>query len=597
VNKRDEVRKTVVSDLTAESDGLVVCLSGPWGCGKTHLWDEVAAELRAQGKTVAKVSLFGMTSVQDAKSSIINELVLGATNEGDGSVKNGLAFAKGWLAKQAPLLMKLADGKIGVELLTKNLDLTRWIARGSILCLDDLERISPQFALADALGLANLLAEERGCRVLLIMNEGHLDERFSESEAKTLRSYRERIARRFLLLEPDLAAVVPPLMKSRHLDLTAEIVTPVLETAVRAQCTNIRSLLRALEHSRDLLRAAQGRPPTEDLRFVAALTLEHAAGDLKPAEFYNFHPLKFLFSGGRSGKTERDPMTELQESFYARYFGANDYVFSAELYGLVAHGYFNATAYRDSVAMRTSPPPTSLGRLMANMGALQHAYLSDEEATTWIAEALTALGEGTTITAHQVGALAATAHFLASELQTPLGATFLSKAEEALRAAARRGDRSLERVVYAGALPGDLILAFEDECTRSDEASAEQDMFAAMEARDRAKFTSLIQSRAAQSADLVFQPRICAKWEESRKVDRRFYFLVIEHLKEIAKQGLADTLGETLRAHLVGVLALPTLDKTDASRISRSVAELEHVAAARQGHARPPRTSPPVPQA
>lgn len=52
----------------------VLCIRGAWGTGKTYTWDNVLESLANKGKVVlasyAKVSLFGLNSIQEIKREI-----------------------------------------------------------------------------------------------------------------------------------------------------------------------------------------------------------------------------------------------------------------------------------------------------------------------------------------------------------------------------------------------------------------------------------------------------------------------------------------------------------------------------------------------
>lgn len=59
----------------APAQGSSLALTGPWGTGKTYLWDrvvrEVAREERLGRKHYAYVSLFGLDSLADVKAALI----------------------------------------------------------------------------------------------------------------------------------------------------------------------------------------------------------------------------------------------------------------------------------------------------------------------------------------------------------------------------------------------------------------------------------------------------------------------------------------------------------------------------------------------
>ena len=317
MNNRQVIKNALLSDLSGDGPGRVACLSGTWGCGKTHLWRELEADLQRQGKRTAYVSLFGLTSVVEAKSAVVNEVFLGQSLLD----KMGIAKLGSFVVKQVPNLLRFADSKIGFELLTKNLDLTRMIPHASVVCLDDLERISEHFRVEDALGFANLLAEQRGCRVLLIMNNDHLSERLPET-ASRIRAYRERVVRRFLTIETDLREVLPFIVSSYSIPLPAPIASVVVDTLIRAKCSNIRTLVRALQNVTQLSLALSGSVEPSDAQLATALTSEDAVDAVADEAFYSFHPVVFAVdrhfrAHPRSGRTDpTDPRRDAQERFY-----------------------------------------------------------------------------------------------------------------------------------------------------------------------------------------------------------------------------------------------------------------------------------------
>src|SRR6185369_5853063 len=162
MNRREIIRRTIEAALGATGpEGTVISLAGAWGSGKTHLWREVAAELRANSVSTAYVSLFGLTNIAEVKAAVVNDTFLGDKVD-EGKVKQLI----GWGTRQLPGVFKALDGKIGFELLTRTLDLTRLLKEGTVVCLDDLERIPDSMKIEDVLGLAGFLAEQRGARVL-----------------------------------------------------------------------------------------------------------------------------------------------------------------------------------------------------------------------------------------------------------------------------------------------------------------------------------------------------------------------------------------------------------------------------------------------
>jgi hypothetical protein len=61
--------------------------------------------------------------------------------------------------------------------------------RQQIICLDDLERAGVHLSMRDVLGLVSYLREQKRCKVVLILNEGELDEK----DAADFRQFNEKV--------------------------------------------------------------------------------------------------------------------------------------------------------------------------------------------------------------------------------------------------------------------------------------------------------------------------------------------------------------------------------------------------------------------
>ena len=68
--------KAQLERLLADGDSKVIALSGRWGTGKTHMWEELCNA--AQDDVVRKslsVSLFGAASIADLKLRLVQKAV------------------------------------------------------------------------------------------------------------------------------------------------------------------------------------------------------------------------------------------------------------------------------------------------------------------------------------------------------------------------------------------------------------------------------------------------------------------------------------------------------------------------------------------
>ncbi len=69
--------------LLDQADNNVIAISGKWGTGKTHLWNEVKDESTDDRvKKALYVSLFGLSSVDQVKRKLIETAIPGVDSHG-----------------------------------------------------------------------------------------------------------------------------------------------------------------------------------------------------------------------------------------------------------------------------------------------------------------------------------------------------------------------------------------------------------------------------------------------------------------------------------------------------------------------------------
>ena len=596
MDHKESIRHAITSDLSGTGRGLVTCLSGPWGSGKTHLWREIEPVLRKAGKRTAYLSLFGITSIAEARSGVVNGLVLADASPDDTKSHKAILDLKSLVLKATPWLSKYADAKFGFELLSKNLDLTRFIAPDSVVCLDDLERLSAQFKLEDALGFANLLAEQRGCRVLLVMNETHLEQKFP-AEVETLKAYRERVVRRFLRVEPNLIQVLPHILQAENIALAPAAATAVLDTLLQAGCQNIRTMIRALEHTRDLASGGGSNVDILDVRLVTALASEQALGRLREPEFYEFEPIVFAMRGTvRHGKDYEVPETEIaQEAFFTSYYGDGTYRFDAHVYGLIRNGYLNVDEYQKNRQMRTSGPQTRWGQLRARIDARDCLYLSDAEAGAWVQESYDVL-RGDHAPAAHITSIYQVAEFVARWASIDLPADFATSAREALLAAARRGDRSLDSRTLIPRERGSLapaIEAYESELLLVSNATDRHDLLMAINDYNEDAFRTVIRRVMPRSAELALDPGILVALNTTLPNNRRFYFSCLSALAYISKEIRSEKLRDGLKDYVKATIGRPFVEHGDKVRFGQVLAESDFPSSRKPPIGPPPQTEAP----
>lgn len=179
-----ELVKAEIQKFLASKEPDVLCISGPWGVGKTYLWKDTLKKGPVPAlPDYSYVSLFGLDSLEALKMSIY-------ANQG----KFAKTKAERWrdkigaTGKKAQPFLELTPY---VGNLVKALGTLYFSqVKNQIICIDDLERRSKDLTVKDVMGLISFLKEERHCKVALLLNDGELDEEgskdFRENFEKTI---------------------------------------------------------------------------------------------------------------------------------------------------------------------------------------------------------------------------------------------------------------------------------------------------------------------------------------------------------------------------------------------------------------------------
>lgn len=201
------------------SNGKVIMLSGKWGSGKTHFWQNKIKTV-LNGKEKEKkipnnyISLYGKTTIEEIR----NEVFLKIFESMDIFKIDDKSFG---LAKNTANLV--ADLTKTVSVFGFNLDLSKIVDKsfeklekvreektekkteeilnhGAVICFDDFERKSKDIDLNDLFGFITHLAIEFKCKVVIILN----DDVFEGEEKDVFSRVKEKSVSKFLKYEPKI---------------------------------------------------------------------------------------------------------------------------------------------------------------------------------------------------------------------------------------------------------------------------------------------------------------------------------------------------------------------------------------------------------
>lgn len=158
--------------LLEEQDNRVIALSGKWGTGKTHLWEDVvqgSEDERVQASLY--VSLFGLSSIDQIKRKLIESATPGIEahpNIWEGTQKAMAAgikalsgFHKGFEALSDLNLLLLAPAMLGEK----------------VIVIDDIERKHEKLGINEVLGFIDEYTQRHKSRFILILNSDQLSQK------------------------------------------------------------------------------------------------------------------------------------------------------------------------------------------------------------------------------------------------------------------------------------------------------------------------------------------------------------------------------------------------------------------------------------
>lgn len=201
--------ENAVTDFLTSDFHKSLALHGRWGTGKTHVWKQVFQQNRHRItlKRYAYVSLFGISSLDQLKQSIFENIEPIATEDSEDSnvskkwsivVTNAEVYGRKVKSVFAnlPFISQYVPGwKDFATYLDK---FAFSLVYDTLVCFDDIERKGASLPLKDVMGILSFLQEQRRCKVVAIFNDGEFG-----SEADEYKTYREKVFERSVLLDPE----------------------------------------------------------------------------------------------------------------------------------------------------------------------------------------------------------------------------------------------------------------------------------------------------------------------------------------------------------------------------------------------------------
>lgn len=214
-----KILKSEIARFLSVSKPEVLSLRGDWGTGKTYGWKKFIREFSQHNSLPTKrytyVSLFGVNSLQEFKFLLFQQSVQNSMIGQEASLTsfrtNAVDFSESLGRKSFTLLERLPFLK---DFSSELRSLTFLSMTDTLICIDDLERKGNKLEIKDILGLISQLKEEKQCKIVLILNDGALE----DQELKEFEKYREKVIDVELLFDPTVEECAEIAFEEQEID-------------------------------------------------------------------------------------------------------------------------------------------------------------------------------------------------------------------------------------------------------------------------------------------------------------------------------------------------------------------------------------------
>lgn len=276
----------------------VLCISGPWGVGKTFSWQRFLREVEAARQLAmqryAYVSLFGLNSLSELRSAVVENTIVaeGPLTSPDAATLHAMLRKGEKFARQSRPALDIAAGFFRIKDAGDALYRAAFLTvRDQLICLDDLERAGDGLKMKDVLGLASMLREQRGCKVVLLLNKAKAE----NEQERQFDEQLEKVVDTFLVFEPTSAEAV-----AIAIDGTDPVAAALRDRVVALGVTNMRVIKKIERWARQLETMLVGTAPDIVAKAVATVTLAGWSflqpGQAPPLDFVRkFNSMSRLF--------------------------------------------------------------------------------------------------------------------------------------------------------------------------------------------------------------------------------------------------------------------------------------------------------------
>ena len=254
------------------SNGKVIMLSGKWGSGKTHFWqnkiatDELKKELKNEEKAYSYISLYGKSSIDEVENDIFGQVYIDAIGGENIVTKTTSTFTK--LTKRYGGFSSILDfsklAKAGENEQKDNIEriALKRLEKGGIICFDDFERKSKDIDLNDLFGFITQLTLNFECKVVIILN----DDVFESEEKNIFSNVKEKTVSKFLNYNPTIKELFNLIYEKHKLYHThQELEKHILKYLEEIKVLNARIYIQILDNISEWIDCSEIKYKTQEV--------------------------------------------------------------------------------------------------------------------------------------------------------------------------------------------------------------------------------------------------------------------------------------------------------------------------------------------
>lgn len=330
------------------SNNKVIMLSGKWGSGKTHFWqNEIVPSLNNEKSKIPNhyISLYGKTSIEEIKSGIFLKVFesvdsFESEEKTKNIVKNSLDIVSSLTKTVSVFGMSLDLSKVTdksfekIDNLLDNEKLKRtekYLNNGAIICIDDFERKSKDIDLNDLFGFITQLTLNFNCKIVIILN----DDVFEGEEKNIFSNVKEKSVSKFLMYNPSIENLFDSIFDNNHYYIMLnEYKEVILKTIEETKELNARIYIQVLDNLLEWIDNNETEKTDEIIRCLILVNINfilfHTIGILKNQCFIvkNFNNREIEYHSNRIHRihrTEFDDFNEYYINIMDSIINSNDY--------------------------------------------------------------------------------------------------------------------------------------------------------------------------------------------------------------------------------------------------------------------------------